>query len=186
MAVPFVSFPILFYWRFRFFSKCIIRSIFQRNGFQPSGSKVLTTSMRADLISYTHTFEQELPNPWTMTFVGADTLNALPAQCQMDVMFVNATSSNGVSRRLLRELYNKNLVFTWKMRTRWWTTDDTAVTGAPGGNHVHLNGPKGPHLDIWHLRAIKKCYPTGGNDIKVLLFFYRFRNVERSNLLPPP
>lgn len=68
--------------------------------------------MRADLISYTHTLEQELPNPWTMTLVGADTLKALPAQCQMDVMFVNATSNSGVSRRLLRVLYNKNLVFT--------------------------------------------------------------------------
>jgi len=48
-----------------------------------------------------------------MTLVGADTLNALPAQCQMDVMLVNATSSSGVSRRLLRELYSRNLVFTW-------------------------------------------------------------------------
>jgi len=51
-----------------------------------------------------------------MTLVGADTLKALPAQCQMDVMFVNATSNSGVSRRLLRELYNKNLVFTCKIR----------------------------------------------------------------------
>jgi hypothetical protein len=78
--------------------------------------RVLTTSINADLISYTHTFEQELPNPCTMTLVGADTLKAFPAQCQMDVIFVNATSNSGVSRRLLRELYNKNLVFTCKTR----------------------------------------------------------------------
>lgn len=68
--------------------------------------------MRADRISYTQTLEQELPNPWTMTLVGADTLNALPAQCQMAVMFVKATSNSGMSRRLLRELYNRNRVLT--------------------------------------------------------------------------
>lgn len=150
-------------------------------GFQPTGSAVLTTSMRADLISYTHTFEQELPNPWTMTFVGADTLNALPAQCQMDVMFVNATSSNGVSRRLLRELYNKNLVFTWKMRIRWCATDETAVTDVLGGNHVHLNGPKWAvfkNLASWSIKKMPSNTGRGKLCRSVAFFFlYRFLEV---------
>lgn len=67
--------------------------------------------MSADLISQTHTLVQELPNPCTITLVGAEMLKALPAQSYTADIFWKATSMRGVSTRLPRRpLYRRNLV----------------------------------------------------------------------------